>query len=69
MANYKAVMRPALEYASNYSLGVPCLWGESDHPAFSPPASFSLHLASSSITPGGGGLSTNPGVTVWFVCG
>ena len=25
--------------------------GESDHPAFSPPASISLHLASSSITP------------------
>ena len=31
----------------------PCLWGESDHPAFGPPASLSLHLASSSITPAG----------------
>ena len=31
----------------------PCLWGESDHPAFGPPASISLHLASSSITPMG----------------
>ena len=29
------------------------LWGESDHPAFDPPASLSLHLASSSITPAG----------------
>ena len=31
----------------------PCLWGESDHPAFGPPASISLHLASNSITPAG----------------
>ena len=31
----------------------PCLWGESDHPAFGPPASLSLHLASNSITPAG----------------
>ena len=31
----------------------PYLWGESDHPAFGPPASLSLHLASSSITPVG----------------
>ena len=31
----------------------PCLWGESNHPAFGPPASLSLHLASSSITPAG----------------
>ena len=30
-----------------------CLWGESDHPAFGPPASLSLYLASSSITPAG----------------
>ena len=28
----------------------PCLWGESDHPTFGPPASISLHLASSFIT-------------------
>ena len=27
--------------------------GESDHPAFGPPASLSLHLTSSSITPAG----------------
>ena len=31
----------------------PCLWGESDHPAFGPPASISLHLASNFITPAG----------------
>ena len=31
----------------------PCLSGESYHPAFGPPASLSLHLASSSITPAG----------------
>ena len=31
----------------------PCLWGESDPPAFNPPAGLSLHLASSSITPAG----------------
>ena len=31
----------------------PCLWGEFDHPGFGPPASLSLHLASSSITPAG----------------
>ena len=30
-----------------------CLWGESDHPAFGPPASLPLHLASSYITPAG----------------
>ena len=37
---------------STHSLD-PCLWGESDHPAFGPPASLSFHLASSSITPAG----------------
>ena len=37
---------------STHSLD-PCLWGESDHPAFGPPASISLHLASNSITPAG----------------
>ena len=37
---------------STHSLD-PCLWGESYHPAFGPPASVSLHLASSSITPAG----------------
>ena len=29
----------------------PCLWRESNHPTFGPPAKLSLHLASSSITP------------------
>ena len=37
---------------STHSLD-PCLWGESDHPAFVPPVSISLYLASSSITPAG----------------
>ena len=37
---------------STHSLD-PCLWGESDHPAFGPPAGISLHLASNSITPAG----------------
>ena len=37
---------------STYSLD-PCLCGESDHPAFGPPDSLSLYLASSSITPAG----------------
>ena len=31
----------------------PCLWGECDHPAFGPPASLSLNLASRFITPAG----------------
>ena len=37
---------------STHSLD-PCLWGESDHPAFGPSTSLSLHLASSSITQAG----------------
>ena len=37
---------------STHSLD-PCLWGEFDHPAFGPPASLSLRLASSSINPAG----------------
>ena len=37
---------------STHSLDL-CLWWESDHPAFGPPASLSLHLASSSITKAG----------------
>ena len=41
-----------LELLSTHSLD-PCLCGESDHPAFGPPTSISLHLASSSITPAG----------------
>ena len=60
MAPYKEVMIPALEYASSIWLLVlythsldPCLWRESDHPVYGPPASISLHLASSYITPGG----------------
>ena len=35
---------------STHSLD-PCLWGESDHPAFGPPVSISLHMAINSITP------------------
>ena len=35
---------------STHSLD-PYLWGQSDHPAFGPPASLSPHLASSSIIP------------------
>ena len=31
----------------------PCYWGESDVPACGPPASFSVHLASSAVTPAG----------------
>ena len=34
-------------------LPTPLLVGESDHPTFGPPASLSLHLASSFITPAG----------------
>ena len=37
---------------STHSLD-PCLGDESDHLAFGPPASISLHLASSYITPAG----------------
>ena len=37
---------------STHSLD-PCLLGESDHPAFGPPTSMSLHLASNYITPAG----------------
>ena len=31
----------------------PCWWGESDVPACGPPASFSVHLVSSAVTPAG----------------
>ena len=31
----------------------PCWWGESDVPACGPPASFSVHLAISAVTPAG----------------
>ena len=30
-----------------------CYWGESNVPACGPPASFSVHLASSAVTPAG----------------
>ena len=46
--------KPHVVVVSTHSI-YPCLWRESDHPAFGPPASISLHLAS----------STNPGVTVY----
>ena len=59
MATYKAVMRSALEYASSiwccYCLLTPMTLasggGESDFPACGPPASFSVHLASSAVNP------------------
>ena len=61
---------------STHSLD-PCLWRDSDHPAFGPPASLSLHLASSSITPAGSvHTSRSDSVVVmwvqlkrWRVCG
>ena len=43
---------PILVVVFTHSLD-PCLWGESDHPAFGLPASISLHLASNSVTPAG----------------
>ena len=43
------------------------MWGESDVPVCGPPASFSVHLASSVVIPAG--LSTDPGVTIWCECG
>ena len=46
------VVKEVVFVVSTHSL-YPCLWGESVHPAFGPPASLSLHLASSSITPAG----------------
>ena len=39
-------------FLSTHSID-PCLWEESDHPAFGRPASLCLHLASISITPTG----------------
>ena len=48
-------MGQALVVVSTHSFD-PCLWGgggESDYSAFGPPASISLYLASSSITPAG----------------
>ena len=45
-----------------------CGGGESDHPAFGPPASIYLHLASSSITPAGSFHKTrgDSGVRMWM---
>ena len=45
----------------------PCWWGESDVPACGPPASFSVHLASSAVTPAGSVHKS--GATMWCVCG
>ena len=49
---------------STHSLD-PCLWGESDHPVFGP-AYLTIWPAAASLEQG---LSTNPGVTVWCLCG
>ena len=44
-----------------------CLWRESDNPAFGPPPAYlSIWPAAPSLQRG---LSTNPGVKVWCVCG
>ena len=51
---------------STHSLD-PCLWGESDYPAFGLADSISLHLASSSINPAGS-VHKSRGA-VWCVCG
>ena len=48
----KTVFNIIIVVVSTHSLD-PSLWVESDHHAFGPPASTSLHLASSSITPAG----------------
>ena len=61
MATYKVVMIPALEYVSSIwcccCLPTPMTLasggGESDVPACGPPANFSVHLASSAVTPAG----------------
>ena len=44
-----------------------CLWEASDHAAFGPPASLSLHLASNSITPASSvqKSSGDPVVRMW----
>ena len=49
---YHAYLTFVVVVVSTHSLD-PRLWEKSDHPAFGPPASISLHLASSSITPAG----------------
>ena len=56
MATYKAVMRPTLEYASSiwYCCCLPTpMTLASDVPACGPPASFSVYLDSSAVTPAG----------------
>ena len=60
---------PHLVDGSTHSLD-PYLWGESDHPAFGPPVSLSLHLASSSITPAGSVHKSRGDsvVRLWVVC-
>ena len=67
MATYKAVMRPALEYDCCCCLPTPMTLasgGESDVTDCGP--SLSIWPAVQSLRRG---LSTNPGVTMWCVCG
>ena len=42
----------------------PSYWGESDVPACGPPASFSVHLASSAVTPAGSVHKTRGDIVV-----
>ena len=64
--DFKCIHTICIMLLSTHSLD-PCLWGESDNPTFGPPASnLSIWPAAPSLQRG---LSTNPGVTVWCVCG
>ena len=46
------VLCPVFLLLSTYA-NEPCKWGESDHPACSPPVSFSVHLTNSAVSPAG----------------
>ena len=52
VSEFQLLMLADMLLLSTHSLD-PWLWGESDHPAFGPPVSLSLHLVSSFITPTG----------------
>ena len=73
MSTYKAVMRPALEYTSFIwccCLPTPMTLASGGSPMFPlvvhQPASLSIWPAVQSLRRG---LSTNPGATMWCVCG